>query len=225
MRLAALDAHRVWAPSYDATPNPLLDLELRILSAALAPWRRRRVVDVACGTGRWMAHALACGGRVIGVDLCREMLQCAAAKPELTGRLALARADTLPLASRAFDLAICSFALGFFPAPAVLIREMARLVAPSGRIVLSDVHPEAFRAGWKRTFRAGGAVYEIDHSPYSESALLAAAADAGLLLDRTFSLTFGEPERETFRRIGKEHLYNAAAGLPAVWAAIWSKRA
>jgi hypothetical protein len=100
---------------------------------------------------------------------------------------------------------------------------MARLAAPGGRVVLSDIHPGALAAGWKRTFRADDALYEIDHTPYAESHLLDLAAAAGLLLSRTYSFFFGIRERATFRRLGKLHLYEAAAKLPAVWAAIWRK--
>lgn len=223
MPLSPIDAHRLWAPTYDVTPNPLLDLELRALSAKLAPWTYNRVADLACGTGRWMSFAASKGARVFGVDLCRPMLERAASKSALSARLVHATADSSALASATFDLVLCSFALGFFPDPAVLIYEMHRLAVPGGRVVLSDMHPTALAAGWKRTFRTEDALHEISHTPYSESHLLDVAAAAGLLLSRTYSFFFGLPERATFRRIGKLHLYEAAAGLPAVWAAIWRK--
>ncbi len=223
MPLSPIDAHRLWAPTYDATPNPLLDLELRALSAKLAPWNYRRVADLACGTGRWMSFAASKGAHVFGVDLCCPMLERAAAKPALSSRLIHATADSSALASASFDLVLCSFAVGFLTKPAALILEMSRLAAPGGRIVVSDMHPTALAAGWKRTFRADDAIHEIDHTPYSESHLLEAASAAGLLFSRTYSFSFGAPERATFRRLGKLHLYEAAAGLPAVWAAIWRK--
>jgi SAM-dependent methyltransferase len=221
--LSPIDAHGLWAPTYDAAPNPLLDLELRSLSAKLAPWNYSRVADLACGTGRWMSFAASKGARVFGVDLCRPMLERAASKSALSSRLIHATADSSALASASFDLVLCSFAVGFFAEPANLIREMVRLAVPGGRIVLSDMHPDALAAGWKRTFRADDALHEIGHTPYSESHLLGLAASAGLLLSHTYSFSFGPRDRSTFRRIGKLHLYEAAAGLPAVWAAIWRK--
>lgn len=223
MRLSPIDAHAVWALTYDATPNPLLDLELRVLSSKLAPWNYNRVADLACGTGRWMSFAASKGAHVFGVDLCRPMLERAAAKSGLSLRLIHATADSCALASASFDLVLCSFAVGFFPQPATLINEMARVAAPGGRVVLSDMHPNSLAAGWIRTFRVDDALHEIDDIPYSESHLLDLAAAGGLLLDRTYSFFFSEPDRETFRRLGKLHLYEAAAGLPAVWAAIWRK--
>ena len=223
MRLSPIEAHALWALNYDATPNPLLDLELRVLSAKLAPWSHNRVADLACGTGRWMSFAASRGARVFGVDLCRPMLERAATKSGLSSRLIHATADSCALASASFDLVLCSFAVGFFPQPATLINEMARLAAPGGRVVLSDMHPNALAAGWIRTFRVDDALHEIDHTLYSESRLLELAAAAGLSLNRTYSLCFGASERHTFRRTGRLHLYEAAAGLPAVWAAIWRK--
>ena len=223
MRVAALEGHRIWSATYDDAPNPLLSLEARVLSGSLVPWEGRRCVDVGCGTGRWMAYAKARGARVTGVDLCFEMVLRAARKPGLAGHLALGSAEFLPFGSGMADLVLCSFALGYVPDAPAAIREMARICDRGGRIVVSELHPDAARAGWKRAFRAGDAAYEIEHFPHPTAALLEAASAAALRLDSTAAVRFGEPERAIFARGGKEHVFDEAVRVPAIWIGIWMK--
>src|SRR4051794_14130921 len=144
MLVQALEGHRIWSAEYDAQPNPLLALETRLLRNYIEPLAGCAFLDVAAGTGRWMRIAQSRGARVYGVDLCREMLECAIQKPGLAGRLALADACELPLRSSSIDLAVCSFAFGYFSDLRSAIHEMAR-VARS--IIISDLHPEASVAG------------------------------------------------------------------------------
>lgn len=223
MRVAALEGHRIWSETYDEAPNPLLALEERVLAPWLEPWTGRRLVDVGCGTGRWMAHAQPCGARVAGVDLCHEMLLRAASKSRLTGHLARGSAECLPLASATADLVVCSFALGYVADARAAIREMARICDRGGRVVVSDLHPEALEAGWKRAFRSGDAAFEIEHFPHPTPVLLEAASGAGLRLERTAAACFGDPERAIFSRAGKERVFDEASRLPAVWIAAWIK--
>lgn len=223
MRVSALEGHRIWSETYDDYPNPLLALETRILAGWLVPWEGQRVVDVGCGTGRWTAYARDRGARVAGIDLCFEMLLRAASKPDLAGHLVLGSAESLPLAGGVANLVMCSFSLGYVTDAAAAIREMARICDHGGRLVVSDLHPEAVAAGWKRAFRAGDAAYEIVHWAHSTSALLEAGSAAGLQLERAASACFGTPERAIFQRSGREHLFDQASRVPALWTAAWTK--
>ena len=220
--MTALEAHRIWSEIYDESPNPLLALETRVVARLLGPLENRRFVDVGCGTGRWLNYAESRGARVFGIDFCREMLLRAAAKPGLEGRLVLATAESLPFADRMADLVVCSFVIGYLADPGFAMREVARIGAPGAKIVVSELHPDAAAAGWKRGFRHNGTAYEIEHSPLPIPCLLEAAAEAGLRLDRTEVAPFGEPEREIFLRAGRDHLFQDASRVPAIWTAVWS---
>jgi ubiquinone/menaquinone biosynthesis C-methylase UbiE len=53
---------------------------------------------------------------------------------------------SLPFADGAFSLVTCSAAFHHFEEPSTILREMARVCRPGGRIVVSDVTPAAGKA-------------------------------------------------------------------------------
>jgi ubiquinone/menaquinone biosynthesis C-methylase UbiE len=113
--------------------------------AALDPGHR--VLDIACGTGivaRTAARRLGSGGRVVGLDLSAPMLgvaRVAAAAEGVTIEWREGSALQLPSADREFDVVFCQQGLQFFPDRPAALREMRRVLAPSGRIVLSVWRP------------------------------------------------------------------------------------
>lgn len=218
-----IEGHRAWAPSYDAGRNPLLALEKRVLSDRLVSRDARTFVDVGCGTGRWMQVLWQNGSQVFGVDLCREMLLEAAGKPRLGGHLSLADACRLPIANDVADLVLCSFTWGYFPLVDRAIAEMARILRPSGRVIVSDVHPDALRAGWKRAFRSNGEVYEIDHYVHSAAVWEAAGESCGMRVEWRVEASFGEAERAIFREAGKDTAFDELSRTPALLAMCWTK--
>jgi malonyl-CoA O-methyltransferase len=223
MQVSPLEGHRIWSETYDRQLNPLLALERRILAEDIGPLHGKHCVDVGCGTGRWMTYLQSHGAHVTGVDVSREMLLEAARKPRLAGSLVLGEAGFLPLADAASDLTLCSFALAYMSDPAAVIREMARIAAPRSRVVIADLHPRALRAGWTRSFRTGGSVYEIESFAHSTADLLAAGRAAGLREQACIEAQFGEPERAIFLSAGKGHLFSEMSRIPAVWIVVWTK--
>jgi malonyl-CoA O-methyltransferase len=136
MLVAALEGHRMWAASYRTAPNPLLALEDRLLPQIMGPVAFRRVVDVACGTGRWVGRLAEWGAHVVGIDFCAEMLE--QAPWNVHTRLVLGDAVCLPIRPATADLTICSFAAAYFPDLERAVWEMARITKPGGRPVISN---------------------------------------------------------------------------------------
>jgi len=221
VRVTVIEGHRIWACSYDAGPNPLLALETRILLDRVAPFEGCRFLDVACGTGRWMQLARERGAQVFGTDLCPEMLHQASRKASLRGNLSLADSCRVPFADGMADFTLCSFALGYVASPLQAIAEMARVTRKGARVVVTDLHPSALAAGWTRSFRADGQVYEIDHHSHAAAAWEEAAGSAGLVLDWRVDASFAEPEWEIFRQAGKDSLFSELSRIPAVLAMCW----
>ena len=216
-----LEGYRLWAQTYDDDPNPLLALEHRVLLEKLGSLGGKRVLDVACGTGRWMATAQQWGGTPLGIDLSNEMLCQARRKDQLAGRLVLADACRLPIANETTDVAVCSFALGSMVSVRVAIRELSRVTRHGGRVIVSDLHPDTAQLPWRSTFRNGTRVYEVAQHRYDVKECLAAGREAGLQLVRHLEPRFGEPELEIFQQAGREGEFDSARRVPAVSILIW----
>jgi malonyl-CoA O-methyltransferase len=221
LRVPCLEGHRIWSSTYDDGSNPLLALDSRVLRHRLGTLSNLRVIDVACGTGRWMMEAHAQGAEIAGLDLCAEMLSIAAAKQPLRGRLVLGNATQLPFSSGLADLALCSMAIGYFPSLQSAFLEMSRVVRRGGRVVVSDIHPDVMAAGWKRSFRQGASSYEMDHQTFGIQQLNDAAKQFSLKLSWQTSAHFGPPEEAIFRRMGKESSFGELSRYPALHIACW----
>ncbi|MBV8551207.1 MAG: class I SAM-dependent methyltransferase [Acidobacteriaceae bacterium] len=204
-------------------PNPLLALEAGVVGRLLDSTEPLGVIDVGCGTGRWMLHFRRRGTSVFGLDLCAEMLSKAEKHPELRGRLVLGDAQSLPFPDNAADLTLCSFGAAYMPDLPRVFAEMARVCARGGRVLVSDLHPSAAAAGWNRSFKVGASAYELEHFVYSAAQIREAAASAGLQFQTQSEAYFGEAERPIFERAGKQHLISDLSTVPAIWVGLWSK--
>jgi ubiquinone/menaquinone biosynthesis C-methylase UbiE len=103
------------------------------------------VLDVACGPGI-VACALAPHvAHVTGVDLTPAMIEQARARQEKSGLTNLAwqvgNAAALPFADASFDRVVTRYSLHHMPDPLAVVREMARVCKPGGRIVVIDATP------------------------------------------------------------------------------------
>lgn len=109
-----------------------------------------RVLDVACGTGvvaRLAAERVGTGGTVAGLDLNAGMLAVARAKSPPAGPAIHwyeTSAESIPLPDGSFDVVFCQLGLQFMADKTAALREMRRVLAPGGRLLLSTARPTAF---------------------------------------------------------------------------------
>jgi ubiquinone/menaquinone biosynthesis C-methylase UbiE len=99
-----------------------------------------RVLDVGCGTGAASRSAASVAALVVGIDLSTEMIRQAR---ELASGLAnvhfeIADSEHLPFDDGAFTAVVCSNSFHHYPDPGRAVREMTRVLAPGGRLVLGD---------------------------------------------------------------------------------------
>jgi len=224
-RVGPVEGHRLWSSSYDRALNPLLALERRFLLPELGSLQGQRLLDAGCGTGRWMEMAWERGANVAGVDPTRRILDEAARKPRLRGYVALGDTSRLPFVSAVFDVVVSSFVLGYLDDRVAGIREMARVVRPGGRVILSDLHPAALQHGWTSSFRDAESVYEIERRRYSLDQIRVAARSQSLGEQKLIEAHFGEPERPIFLQAGKAEQFDGASGIPALFVLIWQRPA
>jgi ubiquinone/menaquinone biosynthesis C-methylase UbiE len=130
-----------WADSYeqDRTSRWLA----RVQDAALATLELRgddRLVDVGCGTGAAVRDAASLVERAVGVDLSPAMIrrarQLGAGLPGV--EFHEADSERLPFPDGAFTALLCTTSFHHYPNPQQAVREMARVLAPAGRVVIGD---------------------------------------------------------------------------------------
>src|SRR3954453_12208399 len=101
------------------------------------------VLDVACGPGLVVAAFARVARHATGIDLTPAMIDKAR---EHAAALALSNVDwhvgnvlPLPFADCSFSLVVSRFAFHHFPDPAAVLREMVRVCARPGRVVVADM--------------------------------------------------------------------------------------
>ena len=117
---------------------------LRMIVEAARPGPDDRVLDVACGGGIVVCAFAPHVRRATGIDVTPAMLdeaQRLAAEKGLTN-VEWRRADvnSLPFADGGFTIVVTRFSMHHFADPAAVLREMARVCAPGGRLVVVDMY-------------------------------------------------------------------------------------
>jgi SAM-dependent methyltransferase len=148
-----------------------------------APRPGERLVDLGCGRGGDLLRAAGMvgpGGHVTGIDATPRMVE--AAKQRIAGlphaTVLLGDLAAVPLPDGCAEVLISNCAINHATDKAAVYREVARLLVPGGRVVVSDVVseavlPESVRsdpAAWAACY--GGAIPEADY--------LSAVTSAGL---------------------------------------------
>ena len=151
-RTAYVRADQPWGDAalarlYDAFP---FDADLP-LYLELAAAEGRRVLEVACGTGRVLVPLARAGHRAVGVDASPHMLalaheKLAAAGPEVTARAELVQGDMRSFdLDRRFDLAVIAVkSFGYLLDRRDQLRALARVAAhlrPGGLLALDLLNP------------------------------------------------------------------------------------
>jgi demethylmenaquinone methyltransferase/2-methoxy-6-polyprenyl-1,4-benzoquinol methylase len=131
------------APIYE-----LIDLPLEFFSRK---WRKEalsdlsgKVLEIGVGTGRNLKYYPA-GCRVVGIDKSEGMLRRAQEKAEGMKNITLYPMDAehLEFPDNSFDYVVTTFALCTIPDPVKALREMRRVLKPSGELIsLEHVHSD-----------------------------------------------------------------------------------
>jgi ubiquinone/menaquinone biosynthesis C-methylase UbiE len=108
----------------------------RLLEIA-APQPDDRLLDVGAGSGTVVARALSLGVDATGIDTSAAMARVAVAK--VPGRYVLGGAEHLPFAERSFDVVTTSLSLHHWENVEAGLAEIARVLRPTGRLVIADL--------------------------------------------------------------------------------------
>ena len=151
-REAILDQFTRQAVPFSTAPGIRDEEALRLLVTASGAGPADTVLDVACGPGLVAAAFARVARHVTGIDLTPAMIDRARALvgERGLGNVTLQVGDVRPLPYDvgAFSLVVSRFAFHHFPDPGAVLREMARVCAPGGRVAVADtaVSPDPARA-------------------------------------------------------------------------------
>jgi len=152
----------------------------RALRALVEPGAR--VLEVGCGTGRWLELLAAEGCAVLGVDPSMRMLERAADRCG-AGVVVRGAAEALPFRDGSFDLVLVVNALHHFVDPRMGLSECARVLAPAGRFLTIGLDPSQGRDRWWVYDYFPGTL-ERDRRRYPHSAQIRAWLDeAGVVVE------------------------------------------
>jgi cytosine/adenosine deaminase-related metal-dependent hydrolase/ubiquinone/menaquinone biosynthesis C-methylase UbiE len=218
VRAGNAKAFAAWAEVYDQETNPLLTLEERYLKRLLPELSGKDVLDVGCGTGRWLSRLATAGAASIqGVDGSAEMLAIAARKHMPGVRLTRAALPSLPVPSASADLILVSYVLSYVQDLVQSAFEFARITRHGGDVFISDMHPDtAASLGWKRGFNSlAENSLHVEQRAINE--VIDVFASNGFELATCIEPAFGEIELELFEARGKQAAWRQANELPAIY--------
>jgi SAM-dependent methyltransferase len=210
--LAPAEAYRMWAPTYEDA-GALADLD-EIARRRLDPLPEPPLLDAACGTGRRLRVERGFRHGAFGIDLVLPMLLAGARGASV----AAADLRAIPFARESFRSAWCRLAIGHVAELGRVYVELAGALAPGGRLLVTDFHPDAARRGLSRSFRCGPERLAVEHHLHEVADHREAAANAGLALEELLELAAGEEVRHHFAAAGKLDAWEAQRDLPVLLA-------
>ncbi len=206
------DAYRIWASTY-ATETATSALDEQLAQEMLNGLPCARLLDAGCGIGRRIQNI----PNAIGIDLSPEMLAAGQARNVIAGDI-----RAMPFAPDRFDMIWCRLVLGHLPDPLRAYRELYRVCAPGGHVFVSDFHPDAARAGHRRTMTdRNGMVHSIEHYMHCDHAEL--AEQAGLVIVQHRSGAVGPSIRHFYEQGIGLRAYRRDLGLMLVEAMLFRK--
>jgi ubiquinone/menaquinone biosynthesis C-methylase UbiE len=142
---------------YEANP---LEPVAEALRSLVVETGAGRVLEVGCGTGRWLAELADLCDEACGIDPSTAMLQRARERcPGL--RLCEGKAEALPFADASLDLVYCVNAIHHFQDPRAFVSEASRVLAGGGMLAVVGSDPHARRESWY-IYRFFEGTYERD---------------------------------------------------------------
>jgi Methylase involved in ubiquinone/menaquinone biosynthesis len=180
---ATASGYDEWATSYDDS-DPSTWLDEPFLLEHLKPYTNCRVLDMGCGTGRYLRGLPPSAYRVTGVDLSKNMLS--RARQTLGNRrdisLVQASVTCLPFHPQSFDRIMSGLVIDHVVSVKQFFLQLSHMLVLGGRAVVAAVHPDIQRitgsdikvqGEGKNLVQIHGHIHEVQH-------LLAAAQGAGL---------------------------------------------
>jgi 2-polyprenyl-3-methyl-5-hydroxy-6-metoxy-1,4-benzoquinol methylase len=179
--------YALWSETYDAEvdKNPLILIEEPVVLDLLGNVAGKKILDAACGTGRYALRLAQAGAHVCGIDATAEMLVYAKAKRDATGlNIDFHEGDLaqLPFTDASFDAVVCALVLSHAPDLSPIFNEFSRVLRPGGRLIITDFHPYCLQIGWRAVFVREDTAFFIENCNHLTQDYLRAMSKAGFAI-------------------------------------------
>jgi len=197
----------------------MLSLEQRILDPLLPPLVDLDVVDLGCGTGRWLQALQGAGARsLLGLDFSPEMLSLAKSKLAGGANLVCADCGSASLEANSADIILANFVVSYVQDVTYLVETASRALRPGGSIFITDIHPEtAATLNWRRGVHEDRQFREIHTHQRTIDEIISVCRKAKLNVALVLEPRFGDEERFIFEKNGKQEYFDQIRGLPAIY--------
>lgn len=158
-----------------------------------------RILEVGCGTGRWLAELQTVASQVYGLDLSLSMLK--EANQELIGGVVCGQASHLPFSEALFDLILCVNAFHHFDEKQEFIQQARKTLRCGGTLAIIGMDPHSGKDDWYLYHYFEG-IYETDLARYrSADSIKTWMTEAGFV-----QVSSGVAERIVNPLVGREVL-------------------
>jgi SAM-dependent methyltransferase len=154
----------------------------------VTPEHGRRVLELGCGPGKFVAQLATLGFDVVGVDPLAFPTWERIREYRGAELAADVHAEALPFADESFDHVVCAGALLYFDDPEAALKEVQRVLRPGGRLLLRTVNRDNLY-----TARTGRRLDPASRRLYTGRELAALARGAGFRVVDEHSWGFWPP--------------------------------
>ena len=180
------DAYDQWSATYHQDLNRTWDLDRTAVRTLLDGAWYGSALEIGCGTGKNTPIFAGIAEHVLGLDLspaCSGQATIRGREPHVH----LARADLVrswPVRAGSVDLVACSLVLEHLEHLEGIFAEAARVLAPGGHFLVSELHPYRQYRGTTARYERDGLEVTIPAHVHHVSDFLRAAQDHGMRLRR-----------------------------------------
>lgn len=171
-------------------------LERQVVFDLAGPLAGRRVLDIGTGDGTYAIEAAARGADVTGLDANPAMLEAARARGQARGvslRLEPGHVERLPFADERFDVVFAVTVLCVVKDPIPVLREIARVLVPGGRLVIGELGRWSVWAAKRRLQSRGRATFWTSAHFWTRRELEHRLAEAGLRVEASRGAIYFPP--------------------------------
>ncbi len=150
--LQDMEVHSVWVRQFRSGENaPFYKLAFDHIASVFGPHNDQPVVDAGCGSGTKSFELARRGYRVQAMDFSATILEqarAAAAEHGYSERISFDQADltALSIPSKSVHRAVCWGVLMHVPDIGAAIAQLARVIAPGGKLVISEGNMRSLQA-------------------------------------------------------------------------------